>query len=400
MRLHGVPGERAARRAPPRQAPWRRRRRRGRLGLCPRRGPHGAGEQRAERVVLVGERSVAAPGRRRPDSKIATSPWPRARVVARDVEQRAEERRAQDRLVGGHRVLEHDELAQLVARRREQPIGRAPGSQNDQPTTSCRPWPASASSARRRRRCSRESAAGQRRCGLLAASPGSCVETVEPRDLLDQVGLARDVAAAPVRRASRRARRRRSVDAEAERARGSRRCARAAIGDAEQAADARVAQADRRLRRRSGRATDVDRAGHERRAGQLEHQPRRDRLRLERLLGRQALLEARRGLAAQPELRRRAVDVRPVPGRDLEQDARRRRPATSRARPPMTPASDVGPSSSAMRQTSASSVRSWSSSVVDRLAVARARARRAGRRRCGRGRRRAAAGRSAASRSS
>ena len=69
-------------------------------------------------------------------------------------------------------------------------------------------------------------------------------------------------------------------------------------------------------RRRSCRATT-------RGAAQLDHQARRDRLRLRALLGREALLEARGGLAAQPERPRGAVDVGAVPVRDLEQHARR-----------------------------------------------------------------------------
>src|SRR3954464_8673774 len=48
-------------------------------------------------------------------------------------------------------------------------------------------------------------------------------------------------------------------------------------------------------------AADVDRPGDEARAGQLEHEPRGDDLSLHRLLGRQALLEAPAGLAAQAQ---------------------------------------------------------------------------------------------------
>ena len=58
-----------------------------------------------------------------------------------------------------------------------------------------------------------------------------------PRDLLDQVGLARDVVAArSAARVDARGRRRPRLDREAERARGSRRCARAGSSRAEQAA--------------------------------------------------------------------------------------------------------------------------------------------------------------------
>ena len=69
-------------------------------------------------------------------------------------------------------------------------------------------------------------------------------------------------------------------------------------------------------------AADVDRPGHEARAGQLEHEPRGDDLGLHRLLGRQALLEAPAGLAAQAEDLRGAVDVGAVPVGDLHQHAR------------------------------------------------------------------------------
>ncbi len=63
--------------------------------------------------------------------------------------------------------------------------------------------------------------------------------------------------------------------------------------------------------------------GTRRRAGEVEHEPRGDGLTVERLLGREALLEARAGLAAQPELQRRRVDVGRVPVRRLHEDAGR-----------------------------------------------------------------------------
>ena len=97
----------------------------------------------------------------------------------------------------------------------------------------------------------------------------------------------------------------------------------AAIGVPEQPLDARLAQAQRRRGSRSGCGVDVDRARHERRAGQLDHQPGGDGLRLHRLAGRELLLEARRRLRAQAEPRRRALDVRADPGRRLHQHARR-----------------------------------------------------------------------------
>jgi hypothetical protein len=67
----------------------------------------------------------------------------------------------------------------------------------------------------------------------------------------------------------------------------------------------------------------VGRPGHEPRAGELEHEPGGDDLGLHRLLGREALLEATAGLAAQAEQLRRAVDVGAVPVGDLHEHARR-----------------------------------------------------------------------------
>ena len=72
----------------------------------------------------------------------------------------------------------------------------------------------------------------------------------------------------------------------------------------------------------AGLGIDVDRAGHEPRAAQLDHQPRRQPLAGDRQLGVQLLLEARRGLGAQPERLRGAHDVRADPGGHLHQHAR------------------------------------------------------------------------------
>jgi hypothetical protein len=147
------------------------------------------------------------------------------------------------------------------------------------------------------------------------------LEAVDPSHLLDQVDLARDILAPQ----------RRHGDVQAvlgglrlkiERVQDLR-LAFARDGHAEDRLHASLAQADHLGRRALG--GDVDRPRHERRAAQLEHQARSDGLRVQALLGRQALLEAARGLAAQPEHRRAAVDVRSVPGGDLEQHAGRLR---------------------------------------------------------------------------
>src|SRR5262249_24110198 len=103
---------------------------------------------------------------------------------------------------------------------------------------------------------------------------------VEPRDLLDHVRLATYIRAAEggwldVQVVGR------LHDLELERLEDPRRVL-ALDRSAEQGADARVAEPDgRRLRARSA---DVDRPGERARAAQLDQQPRRDSLRLERLL--------------------------------------------------------------------------------------------------------------------
>ena len=91
-----------------------------------------------------------------------------------------------------------------------------------------------------------------------------------------------------------------------------------------------------------------------------------------RLLGREALLEARRWprCAGRASARCGGCSGRPS---WRPPSARASCPSwTSERAPPMTPAIDVGPSASSMTSISASSVRTWPSSVVDLLAVARA----------------------------
>ena len=192
---------------------------------------------------------------------------------------------------------------------------------------SSRPRSRSRSSTRRRSRwlgVSRPTARAARR-----QRRGQLVEPVDARDLLDQVGLALHVAVAPGRhhatalaRGSKPRRSRIPLDASASSTRV-----------AEQLAHA-LAAAAARSRGGAGLRVHVDRARHHARPAQLHHQPRRQPLGGDRLLGMQLLLEARRRLAAQPERLRGAHDVRPDPGGRLHQHARGRRPTPRRpARP-------------------------------------------------------------------
>ena len=132
--------------------------------------------------------------------------------------------------------------------------------------------------------------------------------------------------------------------------------------------------------------------GATRRAAQLDHQLRRDRLGVHALLGLQPLLEARRGLAAQPQRPRAAVDVGAVPGGDLEQH-----PASCPAGPPSARRPSARRSRSGPRRPrSGPSRRRACASARRASAPARPRARgapSAARPPRGRGRRRAAAGR-------
>ena len=158
---------------------------------------------------------------------------------------------------------------------------------------------------------------GQRRRQLL--------EAVDPGHLLDQVGFTGDVVAAERRRLDVKAVVRvgrheleRFKDAPAALARDRR---------PKQTRDPRVPEPDRpRLR---ARAADVDRPGYGPGAAQFDHQLRRHCLRLHCLLRLKLLLEPCRCLAAQPELERGPMDVRPDPVRDLHQH-----PASCRVRLP------------------------------------------------------------------
>ncbi len=138
---------------------------------------------------------------------------------------------------------------------------------------------------------------------------GQPLEPVDPRDLLDQVDLTRDVGAAQrghghVETAVGLSFGRSAVDSAVRynRAAGEVEClqdlalALGGHGDTEDRLHARLAQAQHLKRRQ--RLRDVDRPGRDARTGALDHQPRGDRLRVHAQLWLQPLLKARGGLAA------------------------------------------------------------------------------------------------------
>ena len=208
-------------------------------------GARRAGEQHAEVPALVGQRALPVgevDGARLEQREVGGA----ARgVVAGGVEQRAEQQRAHDP-TGPRTAGCAGARSAGAGRPRAAAGGRPrPGAWKLQPRISSSPAPASASSARRRTRC----VGGQAPAAVAAAraaSAGRRSSAVDPRDLLDEVDLARHVVAAPVRHASRRARRRRRRGLEAERRAGSRRSARAG--------SARRAAAATRASRRCSRA--------------------------------------------------------------------------------------------------------------------------------------------------
>ena len=211
------------------------------------------------------------------------------------------------------------------------------GSAKVQPAISQRPRAASASSARRRRRWPWVGRpATPVRGGSVA---GSRSEALDPRDLLDQVDLAGHVAAAKMRHR----RPQRLVDLETER------------GEDLAGSAPRGSRAPSTCSRRAGRRvigggsgpgppTSIM-PGSSAGAAQLDEERARDDLPLRRREPGEPLLETPRGLAAPAERDGGALHRRAVPRRGLEQHARRARPDLQRA-PPITPASEVGPSSS------------------------------------------------------
>ena len=289
----------------------------------------GAGGRRAtpaERAVLVGQLRavVAVDGAGLEQREVGPAAGD---VVARGVEQRAQERGAHHRVVLAHRVLEGHEAPARVVGRQAQPVGQpgvgeAPAHDLVQAAADERVDGAAAQALPDGQPPRAAAALGQRGRQLL--------EAVDARDLLDEVGLASDVVA-PEGGHEHVEAARRLLDAEAQRAQDLG-LARARDRAPEELLDAVLAQADDDAGRAV--AADVDRAGHEPRAGQLEHQPRGDDLGLQRLLGRQALLEAPARLAAQAQDLRGAVDVGAVPVGALHQHARRARREPRSARRP------------------------------------------------------------------
>ncbi len=209
-------------------------------------------------------------------------------------------------------------FSSLTTRRSSWSAGRRrrssrPGSAKLQPTISDSPRPHSRSSAPRRTRWAwLRRPAAPRRAGRVAGrrSTPSMRATSSIRSI-SRVTSLRRTAGTPTSRPSWA-----RGDLEVERPQDLG----LALGSdlhAEDRPHALAAQVDRIGRRRH--PADVDRAGGDARAAQLDHQLRGHRLGLHALLGREPLLEARGGLAAQAQGPRAAVDVGAVPGRDLHQ---------------------------------------------------------------------------------
>ena len=189
-------------------------------------------------------------GRRPPISNTPMSAAPRARLCCAASSSDGSCSGAQDRLRLAHRVEQLDDRAMAVVGAQPQPVehvglGEAPAGDLVQPAAG-------------------EHVLGAAAHALRMAEPGRAqpaprrqrrrqrLDAVDARDLLDQIGLARDVAAAPVRHgdveaafASARRRSRASRGSRPARSRG--------IGDPEQRCDARLAQRDRHRRRRRRR---------------------------------------------------------------------------------------------------------------------------------------------------
>ncbi len=264
-------------------------------------------------------RSLRSPPRYTwPDSNRATWEAPRARLS------RAASSRLPSSSVRSTDCSAESGLPTSISSRRGSPSGRrsrpaTPGSVRLQPTISSAPVARTASSASRRRTLLGRQPADALAGGRQRRGQGR-LQVREPGDLLDQVDLAGDV------RVALRGDRGRdlvavALDPEAEPLEAGR-AGVAVDGEADDPLHPRHAQAhDTRL----GLPRPlVDRAGHEPRAAELDHQLRRDPLRPHRQRRVELLLEARGGLGAQAELAGGAQDVDPVPGRDLEQDARGR----------------------------------------------------------------------------
>ena len=238
-------------------------------------------------------------------------------VVARGVEQRAERAwcaaRVWSSLIGFSRATKRRRGSSGARRRRS----ASPGSVKLQPTISYMPRPTSASIG-----AAAQALLGAQAPGAAAAlgqRGGQLLEAVHAGDLLDEVGLARDVVA-PEGGHQHLEAAGRLLDGELQRAQD---LGLARARDRQPRISCTRCSRRRMTAPRRAVAADVDRPGHEPRAGQLEHEPRGDDLGLHRLLGREALLEAPAGLAAQAQQLGGAVDVGAVPVGGLHQHARR-----------------------------------------------------------------------------
>ncbi len=236
-------------------------------------------------------------------------------VACGAVEQRAEQRGAQQRVLLRQRVLQGHSIrqARVVLAQAQAAEGLARGE--GPPHRLIQPAPhqrvhRAAAQALLVREQARGTVAGQR--------GGKLLQAVDAGDLLDQVRLARYVRTPQGGHGD--------VEAVGRLPHLEIEClqdlhlACAGHGHAEDRLHARLAQPDHLRRGRLG--PDVDRPGQERGAAQLDHQAGRERLRVVTLLGGEALLEARGGLAAQPERPGGAVDVGPIPVGDLHQHPR------------------------------------------------------------------------------
>ena len=199
----------------------------------------------------------------------------------------------------------------------------------------------------------RAAARGQRR--------GQPLEAVDARDLLDQVDLARDVVAAQRRHGDLQAVRA-ARPGEVQRAQDLG-LALARDRHAEDRPHARLAQADRlRRRRRRRRRRRSSRARASRRRARSSG-ARATACACMHCSGCRPFSKRPEASLRRPERPRGAVDVRPAPGRDLEQHPPRVRPHLRARAAHHARRSTSGPSASSITTISPSSVRVWPSSV-------------------------------------
>ena len=301
----------------PREQSLRREEVRRGLLSAPGAGCEGPAEEHSEGVVLIRERppmgigTVDSPGLE--DRHIG--------AVARDivlcrVEERSEQGGTHDRLPIREGVLDRDHAAHLMLGGQAQAVkegrrGEAPADDLVQSPPDHRILCAAAQELGVGELARSSTACGERR--------GQPLEAVDPRDLLDQIDLAGHILAAQ------RGNRRKQptiggIGQEVERAKD---LGLALAGDLHAEDLAHTCLSEHQPCELGRGRADVDRALQDTRAAELDHQLGRDRLSMQALLGLEPLLEAPRGLAAQGKRPGGAMNVRPVPGRDLEQHALR-----------------------------------------------------------------------------